>query len=216
MEPLLPQPVDGATRPASEPRARAARAFCVHETLKYTRLQLVIGVDLSSSTQSSSGEPATRAPARNVGAFLEPFYTDRLPGTTAIHLSPMDSSIHPHVSPPRAHPVPGRGSAGPGRSPGRFFYHLMAFSKRNLRTTRPAAPRWKAHIEICQKARQKRVSVVLGEGQEVRGVLCVQRAGERVAARMWRGHARASRPFRITGRDEMVMAARVVVRGWRW
>ena len=48
------------------------------------------------------------------------------------------------------------------------------------------------------------------------GVLRVQRAGERVGARMWRGHARASRPFRITGRDEMVMAARVVVRGWRW
>ena len=44
------------------------------------------------------------------------------------------------------------------------------------------------------------------------GVLCVQRAGERAGARMWRGHARASRPFRITGRDEMVMAARVVVR----
>ena len=43
-------------------------------------------------------------------------------------------------------------------------------------------------------------------------VLCVQRAGERAGARMWRGHARASRPFRITGRDEMVMAARVVVR----
>ena len=57
------------------------------------------------------------------------------------------------------------------------------------------------------------MSVVLGEGQEVRGVLCVQRAGERVGARMWRGHARASRPFRITGRDEMVMAARVVVEG---
>ena len=43
-------------------------------------------------------------------------------------------------------------------------------------------------------------------------VLCVRRAGERAGARMWRGHARASRPFRITGRDEMVMAARVVVR----
>ena len=44
-------------------------------------------------------------------------------------------------------------------------------------------------------------------------MLCVQRAGERVGARMWRGHARASRPFRITGRDEMVMAARVL-QGW--
>ena len=33
----------------------------MHETLKYTRLQLVFGVDSSSSTQSSSGEPATRA-----------------------------------------------------------------------------------------------------------------------------------------------------------
>ena len=52
-----------------------------------------------------------------------------------------------------------------------------------------------------------------GEDQEVRGgVLCVQRAGERAGARMWRGHARASHPFRITGRGEMVMAARVVVR----
>eukprot|EP00964_Phaeocystis_antarctica_P009386 scaffold5080_cov72-Phaeocystis_antarctica.AAC.3 len=79
------------------------------------------------------------------------------------------SPIHIHGSPPRAHPVPDRGSAGPGHSPGRVFYLLMAFSKRNLRTTRPTAPRWKAHIEICQKARQKRVSVVLGEGQEVRG-----------------------------------------------
>ena len=68
-------------------------------------------------------------------------------------------AIHIHGSPPRAHPVPDRGSAGPGRSPGRFFHLLMAFSKRNLRTTRPTAPRWKAHIEICQKARQKRASV---------------------------------------------------------
>ena len=29
--------------------------------------------------------------------------------------------IHPHGSHPRAHPVPGRGSAGSGHSPGRFF-----------------------------------------------------------------------------------------------
>ena len=43
-------------------------------------------------------------------------------------------------------------------------------------------------------------------------MLCVQRAGERAGARMWRGHARASHPFRITGRDERVIAARVVVR----
>eukprot|EP00964_Phaeocystis_antarctica_P148474 scaffold115337_cov40-Phaeocystis_antarctica.AAC.1 len=40
------------------------RAVCVHETLKYTRVQLVFGVDSSSSTQSRSGEPATRAPAQ--------------------------------------------------------------------------------------------------------------------------------------------------------
>eukprot|EP00964_Phaeocystis_antarctica_P095187 scaffold61728_cov39-Phaeocystis_antarctica.AAC.1 len=43
----------------------------------------------------------------------------------------------------------------------------MAISKRNLRTTRPTAPRWKAHIEIYQKASQQRVSVVQGEGLEV-------------------------------------------------
>ena len=51
----------------------------------------------------------------------------------------------------------------------------MSFSKRNLRTTRPTAPRWKAHIEICQKARQKRLSVVQGEGQEVQGGCCAYR-----------------------------------------
>ena len=48
----------------------------------------------------------------------------------------------------------------------------MAIFKRNLRTTRPTAPRWKARIEICQKARQKRVSVVQGEGQEVAWCAC--------------------------------------------
>ena len=76
---LVPQLADGATRPASAARTRVARAFCVHETLKYTRLQLVFGVDSSSSTQSSSGEPASRAPAQNAGAFLEPFHTKRMP-----------------------------------------------------------------------------------------------------------------------------------------
>ena len=43
-------------------------------------------------------------------------------------------------------------------------------------------------------------------------VLCVRRAGGRAGARMWRGHARALRPFRISGRAGMAMAARVVVR----
>jgi len=76
---LVPELADGATRPASAARTRVARAFCVHETLKYTRLQLAIGVDSSSSTQSSSGEPATRAPAQDARAFLEPFHTVRLP-----------------------------------------------------------------------------------------------------------------------------------------
>jgi len=51
----------------------------VHETLKSTRLQLAIGVDSSPSTQSSSGEPTTRAPAQHAGAFLELFHTVHLP-----------------------------------------------------------------------------------------------------------------------------------------
>ena len=55
----------------------------------------------------------------------------------------------------------------------------MAFSKQNLRVTRPTAPRWKAHLEICQKARQKRVSVVQGEGQEVQGGGAVRTEGGR-------------------------------------
>eukprot|EP00964_Phaeocystis_antarctica_P022546 scaffold12525_cov91-Phaeocystis_antarctica.AAC.1 len=69
-------------------------------------------------------------------------------------------TIHPHGSPPRAHPVPGRGSAGPGRSPGRFFHHLMAFSKRNLRTTRAgstsAPPLFVAAAATLVEARRRR------------------------------------------------------------
>ena len=126
--------------------------------------------------------------------------------------------VHPHGSPARRHPPyftwPGvSGSPGRSPSPGRFCHHLMAIFKRNLRTTRPTAPRWKARIGICQKARQQRVSVVQGEGQEVQGGCCayIGRASGRVHA-CGEGTPRASRPFRTTGRDEMVMAARVVVR----
>ena len=43
------------------------------------------------------------------------------------------------------------GSAGPGRSPGRFFNGFWANFKQNWHTTRPTAPRWKALIETCQK-----------------------------------------------------------------
>ena len=41
----------------------------------------------------------------------------------------------------------------PGRSPGRFSPLNGMFQ---AKSTRPTAPRWKAHIEICQKARGKR------------------------------------------------------------
>ena len=52
------------------------------------------------------------------------------------------ATIHVHGSTPRAHPVPGRGSAGPGRSPGRFFYNFKAILIQNLHITRgPTAPR---------------------------------------------------------------------------
>ena len=42
------------------------------------------------------------------------------------------------------------GRRGPGRSPGRFFLtHFNEILKQILRTTRPTAPRWKAHVQIC-------------------------------------------------------------------
>ena len=66
-----------------------------------------------------------------------------------------------------AHPVPGRGSAGPGRSPGRFFYDFKAILKQNLHITRPTAPRWKALTETCQKTTRKGMSAVQAEGQGV-------------------------------------------------
>ena len=46
-------------------------------------------------------------------------------------------------------------SAGPGRSPGRFLSDFFAMCKQNWHTTRPTAPRWKAHIETCQKTNTK-------------------------------------------------------------
>ena len=57
------------------------------------------------------------------------------------------------------------------------------------------------------------MGVVQGEVQEVQGGCCayIGRASGRVRA-CGEGTPRASRPFRITGQDEMVMAARVVVR----
>ena len=59
------------------------------------------------------------------------------------------------------------GPAGPGRSPGRFFYDFKAILKQNLHITRPTAPRWKALIETCQKTTRKGMSAVQAEGQGV-------------------------------------------------
>ena len=58
-------------------------------------------------------------------------------------------------------------SAGPGRSPGRFFNGFWAIFKQNWHTTRPTAPRWKAVIETCQKTTRKGMSAVQAEGQGV-------------------------------------------------
>jgi hypothetical protein len=84
----------------------------------------------------------------------------------AIHLG---VSPHPYMSTaaPLGHPVPGRGSAGLGRSPGRFFYDFKAILRQNLHITRPTAPRWKALTETCQKTTRKGMSAVQAEGQGV-------------------------------------------------
>ena len=38
---------------------------------------------------------------------------------------------------------------------GHFWYVLTIFKRKAVRANTPTAPRWKAHIEICQKVRQK-------------------------------------------------------------
>ena len=58
-------------------------------------------------------------------------------------------------------------SAGPGRSPGRFFYGFWAIFKQKWHTTPPTAPRWKALIETCQKTTRKGMSAMQTEGQGV-------------------------------------------------
>eukprot|EP00964_Phaeocystis_antarctica_P029364 scaffold16544_cov29-Phaeocystis_antarctica.AAC.1 len=66
-------------------------------------------------------------------------------------------------------------SAGPGRSPGRFLNDFFAIFKQNWHTARPTAPRWKAHIETCQKTNRKRMRAVQAEGQgaaQVRACSC--------------------------------------------
>ena len=65
----------------------------MHETLKDTRPQLVIGVDSSFSTRSTSGEPTTRAPAQDAGAFFSLFTPFICLGTTSVHLSLVDSLL---------------------------------------------------------------------------------------------------------------------------
>ena len=66
---------------------------------------------------------------------------------------------------PWAHTVPGPGArgrsgSGAGRSPERWFYDFEAILKQSLHTTRPAASRWKALVETCQKTIRKGMSAV--------------------------------------------------------
>eukprot|EP00964_Phaeocystis_antarctica_P131225 scaffold95086_cov25-Phaeocystis_antarctica.AAC.1 len=75
-------------------------------------------------------------------------------------------------------------SAGSGRSPGRFLNDFFASFKQNWHTARPTAPRWKAHIETCQKTNRKRMRAVQAEGQGVAQVracscrVCCARGGQ--------------------------------------
>ena len=129
-----------------------------------------------------------------------------------------ESAILIHGSTPWAHPVPSRGLVGPGRSPaGDFFpHHFNGFpskvyvvphdhrsSSESSQSLRSARQRGKRGQVLCKvRARKWR-------GAHAGWVLCVRRAGERAGARMWRGHARALRPFRISGRAVMAMAASI-------
>ena len=79
-------------------------------------------------------------------------------------------------------------AAGPGRSPGRFFNDFFAIFKQNWHTTRPTAPRWKAHIETChKKLTKKRIRKGMRAAQaEGRGVAQVRACSCRaVVARVW-------------------------------